>query len=189
VSVWALLLIAVGVSADAFAVALGKGLHLRARALRNAVVIALAFGAAQALMPLIGWLLGTAFAPVISGVDHWIAFGLLGLVGGKMIWEAARAHPDDDVDADRVPLRELVVLSVATSIDALAVGVTLAFLPVSIGASVALIGVTTAVLTFVGVLVGAKVGAALGRPAEIAGGVVLVLIGTSILLEHLGVLA
>ena len=188
-SFWALLFIALGVSADAFAVALGKGLHMRQFSVRGAAVIAVTFGLFQAAMPLAGWLLGTAFAPVISGVDHWIAFGLLGLVGGKMIWEAARAHPDDDVDADRVPLRELVVLSVATSIDALAVGVTLAFLPVSIGASVALIGVTTAVLTFVGVLVGAKVGAALGRPAEIAGGVVLVLIGTSILLEHLGVLA
>jgi len=186
-SLWALLLVALGVSADAFAVALGKGLHLRGSAVRTAVVLGVSFGVAQAAMPLLGWLLGTAFAPWISGVDHWIAFVLLGLVGGKMIWEAATGR-DDDVDRDGLSRREVLVLSVATSIDALAVGVTLAFLPVSIGASVALIGVTAAVLTVVGVLVGHRVGAKLGRPAEVAGGAVLIVIGTSILLEHLGVL-
>jgi len=187
-SSWALLLIAVGVSADAFAVALGKGLHVRGGVVRTAVLVGLAFGAAQALMPLLGWLLGTAFADVIADVDHWVAFGLLLLVGGKMLWEARSAHEDSDVDTDRLSVRELVVLSVATSIDALAVGVTLAFLPVPIGGAVALIGVTTAVLSAVGVLVGHRVGARFGRPAEIAGGIVLILIGTNILLEHLGVL-
>lgn len=186
-SFWALFLVAVGVSADAFAVALGKGLHVRGRVLRNALVVAVAFGAAQALMPLLGWALGTTFADRIAPIDHWVAFGLLALVGGKMLWEAARGgDEDDDVDTDRVSLRELGVLSVATSIDALAVGVTLAFLPVPIGGAVTLIGATTFVLTLVGVLVGHRVGARFGRPAEVLGGVVLILIGASIVLEHTG---
>jgi len=189
VSFWALLFIALGVSADAFAVALGKGLHMRQFSVRGAAVIAVTFGLFQAAMPLAGWLLGTAFAGYIADFDHWIAFGLLALIGGKMLWEAFTKGADDDEDVDRISARELLLLAVATSIDALAVGVTLAFLPVSIGWAVLLIGVTTAVLTFAGVLVGHRVGARFGKPAEIAGGVVLILIGTSILLEHLGVLA
>jgi len=190
VSFWALLLIAVGVSADAFAVALGKGLHVRGAVVRNGLLLALAFGLAQALMPLLGWALGSTFAERIAPVDHWVAFGLLALVGGKMLWEAFTPDGDDDApDTDRIPLRELAVLSVATSIDALAVGVTLAFLPVSIGGAVTLIGATTFVLTLVGVLVGHRLGARFGKPAEVVGGVVLILIGVSIVLEHTGVLA
>ncbi|PYY37460.1 manganese efflux pump MntP family protein [Curtobacterium sp. MCPF17_046] len=187
-SFWALFLIALGVSADAFAVALGKGLHMKRFSVRQAVVIALVFGASQALMPLLGWLLGTAFASAIADVDHWVAFGLLALVGGKMLWEAFHGHEDTDEDTDRLRVRELLVLAVATSIDALAVGITLAFLPVSIGWAVLLIGVTTAVLSYVGVVVGRRVGARFGKPAEIAGGVVLILIGVLIVLEHTGVL-
>ncbi|WIB14853.1 manganese efflux pump MntP family protein [Curtobacterium sp. MCPF17_050] len=187
-SFWALFLIALGVSADAFAVALGKGLHMKRFSVRQAVVIALVFGASQALMPLLGWLLGTAFASAIADVDHWVAFGLLALVGGKMLWEAFHGHEDTDEDTDRLRVRELLVLAVATSIDALAVGITLAFLPVSIGWAVLLIGVTTAVLSYVGVVVGRRVGARFGKPAEIAGGVVLILIGVQIVLEHTGVL-
>jgi putative Mn2+ efflux pump MntP len=188
-SFWALFFIALGVSADAFAVALGKGLHMRQFTVRGAAVIAVTFGVFQALMPLVGWLLGTTFARYIADVDHWIAFGLLGLIGAKMLWEAFTKRDDDEDDVDRISTRELLLLAVATSIDALAVGVTLAFLPVSIGGAVVLIGVTTTVLTFVGVLLGHRVGARFGKPAEIAGGVVLIVIGTSILLEHLGVLA
>jgi putative Mn2+ efflux pump MntP len=188
VSFWTLLLIAVGVSADAFAVALGKGLHMRRFSLRNAVIIALTFGAFQAAMPLVGWLLGSTFSSYIRDVDHWIAFGLLGLIGGKMLYEAFSPKDDVDEDSDRLPLRELLVLAVATSVDALAVGVTLAFLPVSIGGAVALIGVTTTVVAFVGVVVGRRVGSRFGKPAEIAGGVILILIGLNILLEHLGVI-
>jgi len=187
VSFWTLLLIAVGVSADAFAVALGKGLHMRRFSARNAVIIALTFGAFQALMPLIGWLLGSAFASYIADIDHWIAFGLLALIGGKMLHEAFSTKDDVDEDTDRLPLRELLVLALATSIDALAVGVTLAFLPVSIGGAIAVIGVTTTVLAFVGVVVGRRVGSRFGKPAEIAGGIILILIGLNILLDHLGV--
>ncbi|ROS68733.1 putative Mn2+ efflux pump MntP [Curtobacterium sp. PhB172] len=187
-SFWALFLIALGVSADAFAVALGKGLHMKRFDVRHALVIALTFGAFQALMPLLGWLLGSAFAQYIAAFDHWIAFGLLALIGGKMLWEAFSKHEDNEQDTDRLPIRELLVLAIATSIDALAVGVTLAFLPVSIGGAVLLIGVTTAVLSFAGVVVGRRVGARFGKPAEIAGGVVLILIGVNIVLEHTGVI-
>ncbi|MBY0178322.1 MULTISPECIES: manganese efflux pump MntP [Curtobacterium] len=187
-SFWALFLIALGVSADAFAVALGKGLHMKRFNVRQAVVISVVFGLFQALMPLLGWLLGTTFARSIAAYDHWVAFGLLALVGGKMLWEAFRGHEDTDEDTDRLRIRELLVLAIATSIDALAVGVTLAFLPVSIGWAVLLIGITTAVLSFVGVAVGRRVGARFGKPAEIAGGVVLILIGVQVVLEHTGVL-
>ena len=183
-----LLLIALGVSADAFAVALTKGLHMRRFNLRHAVIIALTFGLFQAVMPLLGWLLGTQFARYITEFDHWVAFGLLARVGGKMLYEAFSSHEDREKDTDRLNLRELAVLAIATSIDALAVGVTLAFLPVSIGWAILLIGVTTAVLTFVGVLVGRRVGARFGKPAEIAGGVILILIGVNVVLEHTGVL-
>ena len=182
-----LVLIALGVSADAFAVALTKGLHMRRFNLRHAVIIALTFGLFQAVMPLLGWLLGTQFARYITEFDHWVAFGLLLLVGGKMLWEAFSAHEDTERDFDRLDVRQLIVLAVATSIDALAVGITFAFVEVSIGWAVALIGVTTAVLAFVGVVVGRRVGARFGKPAEIVGGVVLILIGTRILLQHLGI--
>ena len=182
-----LLLIALGVSADAFAVALTKGLHMRRFNLRHAVIIAFTFGLFQAVMPLVGWLLGTQFARYITEFDHWVAFGLLLLVGGKMLWEAFSAHEDTERDFDRLDVRQLIVLAVATSIDALAVGITFAFVEVSIGWAVALIGVTTAVLAFVGVVVGRRVGARFGKPAEIVGGVVLILIGTRILLQHLGI--
>jgi len=184
-SFWALFLIALGVSADAFAVALTKGLHMRRFNLRNALVIAVTFGVFQAVMPLLGWLLGSQFAASISGFDHWIAFGLLLLVGGKMLWEAFTSHEDKEKDFDRIDPRELLVLALATSIDALAVGVTLAFVPVSITGSIALIGVTTFVLAFLGVVIGRRVGARFGKPAEIVGGIVLILIGTNILIEHL----
>jgi len=182
-----LFLIALGVSADAFAVALTKGLHMQRFNIRHAVIIALTFGLFQAVMPLLGWLLGTQFAQYITDFDHWVAFALLALVGGKMLWEAFTSHEDTERDYDRLDVRQLLVLALATSIDALAVGITFAFIEVSIGWAVALIGATTAVLAFVGVVVGRRVGARFGKPAEIAGGVVLILIGTRILLDHLGI--
>lgn len=182
---WPLLLIALGVSADAFAVALSKGLHMRRFNVRHALVIAGTFGIFQAVMPLIGWVLGTQFAPYITGIDHWVAFGLLALVGGKMLWEAFTDHPDKEQDFDRINVRQLLILALATSIDALAIGITLAFLPGSIIESVILIGVTTFVLAFLGVVIGRRVGQRFGKPAEIAGGVILILIGAKILFDHL----
>jgi putative Mn2+ efflux pump MntP len=187
-SFWQLFLIAVGVSADAFAVALGKGLHMRHLRYRNALIIAITFGLFQAIMPLIGWLLGTRFADYIADYDHWIIFALLALVGGKMLWEAFSSHEDTEKDSDSIDVRELLVLAIATSLDALAVGVSFAFIPdLPVGPAVTLIGVTTAVISFAGILIGHRVGIRLGKPAEIAGGVILILIGLRILFEHLGI--
>ena len=156
----------------------------------HAAVIALFFGVFQAVMPLIGWVLGTQFARYITSVDHWIAFALLGYIGGKMIWDALHEAPETAPCAGegRLDLKELLMLAVATSIDALAVGITFAFLQVSILPAVATIGLITFALSFAGVVVGNRFGTRFQKKAEIAGGVVLVLIGLKILLEHLGLL-
>ncbi|MDO5111178.1 MAG: manganese efflux pump MntP family protein [Clostridia bacterium] len=182
-----LFLIAVGLSMDAFAVAVCKGLNMPRLNYRQGVVIALFFGVFQAVMPLIGWFLGQQFASSISAFDHWIAFALLSFIGGKMILEALKKDTGDEASA-RFDLTEILILAIATSIDALAVGITFAFLNVSIGSSVCLIGATTFVLSFIGVLVGHKFGAKYKNKAELFGGVILVLIGVKILLEHLGVI-
>ncbi|MEZ0165084.1 manganese efflux pump MntP family protein [Kineococcus sp. LSe6-4] len=195
-SLWTLFVIAVGVSADAFAVALGKGLHLRRLTARGTLSLALAFGLSQALMPVLGWALGRQFRGFVTAVDHWVAFGLLALIGGKMLWEAFTGSADDaadDADADAedgdgVPLRQLLLLAVATSIDALAVGISFAFLDVAIVPAALAIGVTTALITAVGVVVGHRAGSRLGKPAEVLGGLVLIGIGVNIVLEHTGVL-
>jgi len=187
-SFWPLFLIAVGVSADAFAVALGKGLHMRRLSYPHALIIGGTFGLFQALMPLLGYFLGTRFSEYIADYDHWIAFVLLAGVGGKMLWEAFSSHEDKEKDSDTIDVRELLVLAVATSIDALAVGISFAFFgEISIYWAVAMIGITTFVISFIGVLVGHRVGIRFGAPAEIVGGVILILIGLSILLEHLAV--
>lgn len=186
-----LFLIAVGLSMDAFAVAVCKGLGMRRLDVRQAVVIALFFGGFQALMPLAGWALGTQFEALITPIDHWIAFGLLTFIGARMLWEACHEEGEGascPVDG-KLDVRELAMLAVATSIDALAVGVTFAFLHVDIASSVALIGATTFVLSLAGVAAGHRFGARYERPSAIAGGVVLILIGLKILLEHLGVIA
>lgn len=184
-----LLLIAVGVSADAFAVSLSQGVTMRRFRWRDALLIAGLFGIFQALMPLLGWLLGKGFADAISGVDHWIAFGLLALIGGKMLWEAF--HDDDgevDDDESSLNLRGLLILAVATSIDALAVGVSFAVLPVNLPLALVLIGVVTFVISLAGVRLGWSVGSWLGKPAEILGGLILIGIGLRILLDHTGVI-
>lgn len=186
-----LFLIGVGLSMDAFAVSICKGLCMKKLDMKQAVVIALFFGGFQAAMPLVGWALGTQFERYITSIDHWIAFGLLAIIGAKMLWDAF--HEDNDeascpVDG-KLDLRELTMLAVATSIDALAVGITFAFLNVDIVPAVALIGVTTFALSIVGVAVGHRFGARYEKPATIAGGIVLILIGLKILLEHLGVIS
>lgn len=184
-----LFMIAIGLSMDAFAVALGKGLSMIRFNYRHALVIAAFFGGFQAGMPLLGWMLGKQFERYITSVDHWIAFLLLLLIGGKMLRDAFRDEDDiwDDFE-DRLDFRELTVLAVATSIDALAVGITFAFLQVSILPSIALIGVTTFTLSFLGVALGNRFGMKYESKAQIAGGLVLILIGFKILLEHLGIL-
>ena len=186
-----LFLVAVGLSMDAFAVSICRGLGMRRLNLRTAAVLALFFGCFQALMPLVGWALGSQLMWLIAPVDHWVAFVLLAFIGGKMLWEAF--HEDDEgcgcEDTSAIDLREFLVLAVATSIDALAAGISFAALNVDIVASVSLIGVITFALSFVGVAVGHFFGARYERPASVVGGVVLILIGLKVLLEHLGVLA
>lgn len=185
-----LLLIAVGLSMDAFAVSICKGLGMKEVNLKVAVVLALFFGGFQALMPLIGWALGSQFLGIIGPIDHWVAFVLLAVIGGKMLWEAFHedASKGDGKPADRIDLGEFFILAIATSIDALAVGISFAALSVDIVPSVALIGVTTFAFSIAGVFVGNFFGSRYEKPASIVGGVVLILIGTKILLEHLGIL-
>lgn len=183
-----ILFIAVGVSADAFAVALSQGVTMRVFRWRHALLIAGLFGIFQAVMPLLGWLLGHGFADAISGVDHWIAFALLAVVGGKMLWEAFHdddAHEEDEPSLD---LRGLLILAVATSIDALAVGVSFAALSVNLPLALAVIGVVTFAISLAGVRIGRSVGSWLGKPAEILGGLILIGIGVRIVLDHTGVI-
>lgn len=183
-----LLLIGIGLSADAFAVAVCKGLNMRKINAKVSVIIGLFFGGFQALMPLIGWVLGKQFERYIVSVDHWIAFILLGFIGGKMIYEALTECEECRSEVREIPdLKELTVLAVATSIDALAVGITFAFLKVDIINAITIIGVTTFLLSSFGVIIGCKFGAKYKSKAELAGGIILVLIGLKILLEHLGV--
>ncbi len=185
-----LVLIAVGLSMDAFAVAVCKGLGMSKLNLRTAAVLALFFGCFQALMPFIGWALGSQFLWLIEPVDHWVAFILLAFIGGKMIWGAL--HEDEDCaegeDTSRIDLHEFLMLAVATSIDALAAGISFAALEVDIVPSVLLIGIITFCLTLVGVAVGHFFGARYQKPASITGGAVLVLIGLKVLLEGLGII-
>ncbi len=183
-----LMLVAVGLSMDAFAVAICRGLEMRKIHYRQALLIALFFGGFQALMPLLGYLLGAGFAHYISNFDHWIAFVLLGFIGGKMIWEAARGEDEGGVEV--LNLKMLAIMAVATSIDALAVGIAFAFpsFQMNIFAAVSTIGLTTFFLSFLGVCAGNRFGARYKTKAEIVGGVVLILVGLKILLEHLGVL-
>ena len=179
-----LLITAVALSMDAFAVALTKGLTLRKA--RHIFIIALFFGGFQALMPVLGWLLGQRWEQTVVAYDHWIAFVLLGLIGGKMIVESLRENGNGGGAGDKLRIAELLVLSVATSIDALAVGVTFAFLRVTILPAVALIGATTFAISAAGVALGRRSGEKMRNRAGFLGGAVLILIGAKILLEHLG---
>ena len=171
---------------DAFAVSIGKGLGMRKLDMRQALVIAVFFGGFQALMPVIGWLLGEQFAQYVTAVAHWIAFALLAFIGGKMIWDAFHEDAEDEEEASSssLSLRELLLLSIATSIDALAVGVTFAFLDVSIVPSVTLIGVTTFVISLAGVAIGHQFGSRWEKVSTIAGGIILIAIGVKIVLDH-----
>ena len=176
-----LFLIAVGLSMDAFAVSVCKGLSVRTLKAKHAV-----FGGFQLLMPLIGFALGVRFQSLITSIDHWIAFVLLGLIGANMVRES-REHDDESV-SDSFRFMTMLPLAVATSIDALAVGVTLAFLQVDIVPAVSFIGATTFVLSCIGVKIGHVFGTKYKSRAELFGGIVLILMGLKILLEHLGFL-
>ena len=181
-----LFLIAVGLSMDAFAVSVCKGLSVRKAEVKHGLLVGAYFGGFQALMPAIGYLLGRQFESLITSVDHWIAFVLLGIIGGNMIREALKGE-QEELDGS-FTFKAMLPLAIATSIDALAMGVTFAFLQVQIVPAVLFIGVTTFVLSAVGLKVGNVFGAKYKSRAELFGGVVLVLMGIKILLEHLGIL-
>ncbi len=176
--------IAVGLAMDAFAVAIGAGLTLGRVDARQTFRLAWHFGLFQALMPIIGWLAGLTVAAWISPIDHWIAFGLLAAIGGKMIYEAI-AHGEERARPDPTKGWSLILLSIATSIDAFAVGLSLALLGVAIWYPALVIGLVAAAFTAVGLHLGRRFGALLGRRMEVAGGVILILIGLRILIEHL----
>ena len=184
-------LIGVGLAMDAFAVSICKGLCMTKLKKKQAVVIALYFGGFQALMPLIGWVLGIRFQQYIVSIDHWIAFVLLAIIGGKMIYEAIKDDEGACCELYDAPLnhKELVVLAIATSIDALAVGITFAFLDTPILPAIAIIGISTFFICLLGVVVGNIFGSKYKNKAEFAGGLILVIIGIKILLDHLGILS
>lgn len=185
-----LVIIAVGLAMDAFAVAICKGLNMRKLDVKLTALIALFFGGFQAGMPLIGWFIGSRFAQYITSIDHWVTFLLLAIIGGKMIYESF--HDDDDCDEckSKLNFKELTALAVATSIDALAVGVAFAltYEQNEVFVAVALIGIITAALSAIGVFIGHKFGAKYKNKAELAGGLVLVLMGVKFLLEGLGII-
>ena len=181
-----LLTLAVGLSMDAFAVSICKGLAMKKADLSKCIVIGLWFGGFQALMPTIGFFLGTQFKDQITSIDHWIAFVLLGLIGANMIKEAL-SDEEEDADAS-LAIKEMFLLAVATSIDALAVGITFAFLNVHIVSAASIIGVTTFIISFAGVKIGNIFGTKYKSKAELAGGIILILLGFKILFEHLHIL-
>ena len=183
-----LLLIGIGLSMDAFAVAVCKGLSMKKINYNHMLLIALFFGGFQAIMPLIGWSVGKNFSGYIQKFDHWIAFVLLVLIGGKMIIDTIREKDQEVVEMeDKLDLKELTLLAIATSIDALAIGVTFAFLEVSIVPAVTMIGITTFVISVAGVFIGNVFGSQYKSKAQIVGGIILVLIGLKILVEHLNI--
>ena len=193
-------MIGVGLSMDAFAASVCKGLNMRRMNIKNMLVIGLFFGGFQALMPAVGWVLGKQFENYITSVDHWVAFALLVFIGGKMIYDV---FEDKDIyyslegylypntyyfSSQEVDVKEIFTLAIATSIDALAVGISFAFLQVDIVKAASVIGITTFLLSAAGVAVGNIFGAKYEKKATLAGGIILVLIGLKILLEHMGVL-
>ena len=182
-----LLLLSVGLAMDAFAVSICKGLALERVTLKHAAIVGAWFGVFQALMPTIGYFLGSAFEQYITAFDHWIAFALLALIGGNMIREAL--HPEEDSADASLGFRTMLLLAIATSIDALAVGVTFAFLQVNLLASVLMIGIITFGISMAGVKLGSVFGNRYQARAELAGGAILILLGVKILLEHLGILS
>ena len=189
-----LLLLAVGVSMDAFAVSICKGLAMKKATLKEEMTCGLWFGGFQALMPLIGYFLGTLFAEAIEAVDHWVAFVLLGIIGVNMLKEAfGKDDGEEEASAD-LSVKTMFVMAVATSIDALAVGISLAMAGLPMGgidgifAAVLMIGLCTCMFSACGVKIGNVFGSKFEKKAQMAGGVILILLGLKILLEHLGIL-
>ncbi len=183
-----ILMLALGLAMDATAVSAARGLAVPRVLPRHVVLVALFFGGFQALMPLVGWFVGAKVGSFVEAWDHWIAFILLGAIGGKMLWEAwGTSDEEEKNDDDLFGLRVMTVLAIATSIDALAVGITLPMLGAPLALSIATIGVTTAILSAIGLFAGRRFGSLLGKRLDVAGGLVLIGLGTKILIEHLRV--
>ncbi|MBR3827566.1 MAG: manganese efflux pump [Alistipes sp.] len=178
-----LLLVAIGLAMDAFAVSVGKGVTLRRVAFRHAITAGVWFGGFQALMPIAGYLVGVRFSAVVASIDHWIAFGLLALIGINMIREAVWG--DEESHTADFGVKTMLLMAIATSIDALAVGITIAFLGINIWVAATVIGIVTLLLSGVGIYLGSLFGSRLGSKAGIIGGVILIVIGLKILIEHL----
>lgn len=181
-----IILLGIGLAMDAFAVSICKGLSMKRMNWKNAIIIAFYFGVFQAIMPVIGYFLGTTFENFVTAVDHWIAFILLSFIGGNMIKESFNSEDEDK--NDRVDFKTMIVLAIATSIDALAVGITFAFFDVNVIVAVSIIGVITFFISLLGVKVGNKFGDKYQNKAELMGGILLVLLGIKILVEHLNII-
>ena len=178
-------LLGISLAMDAFAVSITTGITLKDLRWKHAVKVGLFFGGFQFLMPLIGYLAGTTVASYIEGVDHWIAFGLLAFIGGKMLWECIHPGKDEEEAVDPTATGKLFILAIATSIDALAVGISLALLKANIWLCAGWIGVITFALSMMGVMLGKKLGEKFQKSAGFVGGIVLICIGVKILMEHL----
>ena len=187
-SVFEMILISIGLAMDAFGVSIGKGLSMSVGENRRKVTLAFLFGLFQFLMPVMGWLIGRQFIDVISEWDHWIIFGLLGYLGIAMIREGLSDETDEDDDKQFLGAWEMMMLSVATSLDAMAVGLTFAFMPINVWEASTMIGVITFGISLIGIYLGKFMGQFVGKYADILGGGVLILIGTKILLQHLGII-
>lgn len=179
--------IGIGLAMDAFAVSLCKGLAMKKMDWKKAIIIGLYFGIFQAIMPVIGYFLGVGFEDKITSVDHWVAFVLLAIIGINMIKEAFQ-KTEEKVDGDQIDFKTMILLAIATSIDALAIGITFAFLKTNILLAITIIGIITFIISIIGVKIGNKFGSKYENKAEFAGGVILILMGLKILLNHLGIL-
>ncbi len=177
-----LVMLSIGVSMDAFAVSVCKGITLKNNNHKKALIIAIYFGIFQALMPLIGYILGSTFNNIITKIDHWIAFGLLSIIGFNMLKDCF--NKEEKLN-DLINIKTMFPLAIATSIDALAIGITFSLLKINIITSILLIGITTATISFIGVIIGNKIGNLLNKVAKILGGLILIIIGIKILIEHL----
>ena len=181
-----LVLTAFALSADAFAVSVSRGIRMPRFEWRKALLLAACCGAFQGLMPILGWALGSAFADAIEGFDHWVAFALLAGIGAKLLWDAWKSrHDEERAEPAPLMLREAILLGIATSIDAMAVGVSFAFLDVNVWIAAAVIAVITFAVSLLGVRLGHRAGHLLAEWAEIIGGVILIAIGARILVDHL----
>lgn len=187
--IFELLLLSIGLGMDAFAVSVCKGISMKKMDWKKACIVGLYFGGFQALMPVIGYFFGTSFQSIITNIDHWVAFVLLGIIGGKMIQEAFQKDKDEEEYSSDVSVKTMLILSVATSIDALAVGITFAFLNVNLLLAITFIGLITFVLSVVGTKIGNRFGDKYKGKAEFIGGIILILIGFKILFEHLGIIS